>query len=467
VCLFGSDLTAVIHGQQELKYLAFHDKLTGLGNRDGFYQQLDQILLDMPRDTEQRYSAILFCDLDNFKLVNDTLGHDIGDMVLREVSSRLKTNLRKSDLVFRLGGDEFTIIIRHLKKDYEAANVAEKIIKSLTEPFELGEHKINYLSTSIGIVIIPKKGGYREELVKNADTAMYSAKKNGKNQYQFFKDDMGDDSLKRIKIENNLKTLVKAESFDQECSIVYQPIIQKTDENKFNIIGAEALLRWANPELGSITPETFIPIAEETNLISPMGEWVFYTTCKDIAPILKQYRSDFYISINLSAQQLRSTDIVKKIRQMLEMVHLKPQNVQLELTETSYIEDRVEITRNMIQLNEMGIRLAIDDFGIGFASLVYLQRIPATTIKIDRSFVQHVDSSDEHRQLVKSIINLGMNLDKQVIAEGVEKTEHLEFLANEKCNIFQGFLFSRPLVFADFQKLLSQPEPFEYRAIYG
>jgi len=466
IALFGSDLTAVIHGQQELKYLALHDKLTGLGNRDGFYQQLDQILIDMPRDTELRYSAILFCDLDNFKLVNDTMGHDIGDMVLREVAGRLKTSLRKSDFVFRLGGDEFTVIIRHLKHDYEAANVAEKIIKNLTEPFEFGEHKINYLSTSIGIIIIPKEGGYREELVKNADTAMYAAKKNGKNQYQYFQDDMGDDSLKRIKIENNLKTMVKAESFDKECSIVYQPIIEKTDKNKFNIVGAEALLRWASPELGSVTPETFIPIAEETNLISPMGEWVFYKTCQDMAPILKDYRSDFYISINLSALQLRAKNITKKIKQMLEVVNLNPQNVQLELTETSYIEDRVEITRNMMQLNEMGIRLAIDDFGIGFASLVYLQRIPASTIKIDRSFVQHVDTSDEHRQLVKSVIHLGKNLDKDVIAEGVEKTEHLEFLANEQCFKYQGFLFSKPLVFSKFRKLLNQDNPFEYRDIY-
>jgi diguanylate cyclase (GGDEF)-like protein len=466
ICMFGSDLTAVIHGQQELKYLAFHDKLTGLLNRDGFYQQLDQILLDMPRDTEKRSSAILFCDLDNFKLVNDTLGHDIGDMVLREVALRLVKSLRKSDYVFRLGGDEFTVIIRHLKHDYESSNVAEKIITSLTEPFVFGEHKINYISTSIGIVTIPKQGGDRESLVKNADTAMYAAKKNGKNQYQYFKEDMGDESLRRIKIENNLKTMVRGKSFEQECSIVYQPIVEKTEENKFNIIGAEALMRWSNPELGPVAPETFIPIAEETNLISPMGEWVFYKTCRDIAPIVKNHRSDFYISINLSALQLRSADIAIKIRQMLEMVDLKPQNVQLELTETSYIEDRVEISQNMMELNDMGIRLAIDDFGIGFASLVYLQRIPASTIKIDRSFVQHVDTSDEHRQLVKSIIHLGMNLDKDVIAEGVEKTEHLEFLTNEQCNKFQGYLFSKPLTFSKFKGLLNQEHPFEYRDIY-
>jgi EAL domain-containing protein (putative c-di-GMP-specific phosphodiesterase class I) len=225
-------------------------------------------------------------------------------------------------------------------------------------------------------------------------------------------------------------------------------------------------LRWASPELGSVTPETFIPIAEETNLITPMGEWVFYKTCQDISPVIQNHSHNFYISINLSALQLRATDIVTKIEKIIQIVNIQPEHIQLELTETSYIEDRVEIARNMLYLNEMGIRLAIDDFGIGFASLVYLQRIPAHTIKIDRSFVQYVDSRDDHRQLVKSIIHLGDNLEKDVIAEGVEKTEHLEFLANENCRKFQGFLFSKPLPLQKLISLLKQSEPFEYRNIY-
>lgn len=466
VCLFGNDLTAVIHGQQELKYLAFHDRLTGLRNRDGFYQQLDQILLDIPRDTEERVSAILFCDLDNFKLVNDSLGHDIGDMVLREVSRRLIDSLRKSDYVFRLGGDEFTVIIRHLKKEHEAAKVAEKIIRNLTQPFEFKDQRINYLSTSIGIVIIPRQGGNRETLVKKADTAMYAAKKHGKNQYQFFKDDMTDDSIQRLKIENNLKALVKEESFENECHILYQPIVEKNHENQFNIIGLEALIRWSNPELGSVMPETFIPIAEETNLITPMGEWIFYKTCKEISPIIKKHTRPLYISINLSAQQLHSTDIIEKIRKIISVTDIKPEHIQLELTETSYIEDRVEITRTMIKLSDMGLRLAIDDFGIGFASLVYLQRIPATTIKIDRTFVRHLDTSDEHRQLVKSIIHLGQNLEKEVIAEGVEATEHLDYLWSENCSKYQGYLFSRPLELDKLKVLLTRKKPFEFRKIY-
>jgi diguanylate cyclase (GGDEF)-like protein len=443
--VFGSDLTAVIHGQQELKYLAYHDKLTGLRNRDAFYEQLDQILLDLPRDTERRITAILFCDLDSFKLVNDTLGHDIGDLVLREVAGRLKDSLRKSDFVFRLGGDEFTIIVRHLKAEYEAKTVAEKILKKLSEPYLLRNHRITYLSTSIGIVFIPNEGTDRETLVKKADMAMYDAKKKGKNQFQFFKDDMTEDSLNRMKIENNLQTLVKNDIYDEECRILYQPIIEQNSGGKFKIIGSEALLRWTNPELGPMMPNSFIPIAEETNLITPMGDWIFHKTCKDIKPLIDKFDNDFYVSINLSARQLECVSIVEKLKKIIEIVRINPKNVQLELTETSYLTDQVEVLKNIEQLSKLGIKLAIDDFGIGFASLVYLQRIPASTIKIDRSFIKHVCNSDKHKQLVKSIIDLGYNLNKEVIAEGVEKQEHVTFLGSQNCNKYQGFFFSRPI----------------------
>ncbi len=454
VCMFGSDLTAVVLGQQELKYLAFHDKLTGLRNRDGFYEQLDQILIDLPRETGESISAILFCDLDNFKLVNDSLGHDVGDLVLKEVAARITDCLRKSDMVFRLGGDEFTIIIRHLKREIEAAKVAEKIIHHLSQPFDIKGHKITYLSTSIGIVIIPSRGGDRESLVKKADTAMYAAKNSGKNQYQFFADVMTDDSIQRMKIENNLKTLVRDANFEDECNILYQPIIEREEDGAYQVIGSEALLRWSNPELGSVMPDTFIPIAEETNLITPMGEWIFYKTCKDMAPIIRNQTRSFYISINLSAQQLKAPNIVEKIDNIIKAANIDPHNVQFELTETSFVEDRLEITRNMLKLNNMGIRLAIDDFGVGFASLVYLQRIPASVIKIDKSFIQHLDVSQEHRQLVKSIIHLGSNLEKDVIAEGVENSDQLEFLKNEKCHKYQGFLFSKPIGIKELQTYL-------------
>jgi diguanylate cyclase (GGDEF)-like protein len=461
VCLYGSDLTAVIHGQQELKYLAFHDKLTGLKNRDGFYEQLDQIIIDLPRDTEKRFSAILFCDLDNFKLVNDSLGHDIGDMVLVEASKRIKNSLRKTDFVFRLGGDEFTVIIRHLHNHFEAGMVASKIIHNLSQPYRIRGHNITYLSTSVGIVLITEQAGDRETIVKKADTAMYESKRKGKNQFQFYTESMSEDSLNRLQIENNLQNMVRNNEFSKQLKMLYQPIIEQKDDGKFKIIGSEALLRWNSPELGRVLPGAFIGIAEETNLISSMGDWILQKVCKDIYPVTGE-NEDFYVSINLSAKQLKSEHIVEKIKRIIKLVKIRPENIQLELTETSYMEDEKEVSQRIAELRELGVRLAIDDFGIGFASLVYLQNIPASTIKIDRSFVRHVCSSKKDQQLVKSIIDMGINLEKDVVAEGVEKPEHLQFLGSQRCHKYQGYLFSRPLTLNDLKKILRKENPFSF-----
>jgi diguanylate cyclase (GGDEF)-like protein len=463
VCMFGSDLTAVILGQKELKYLAYHDKLTGLKNRDGFYEQLDQLLLDMPRSSEQKITALLFLDLDNFKLVNDSLGHDVGDAVLQESASRIQATLRKSDFVFRLGGDEFTIILRHLNREFEASKVAEKLLKNISKPYLIRHHKITYLTPSMGIVLIPQKGGDREVLVKKADTAMYEAKRQGKNQYQFFKESMTEDSIKRLNIENNLQTLVKNNSYDQECKILYQPIVERKQDGKYKIIASEALMRWSNLELGSISPDIFIPVAEENNLISALGDWIFKKSCEDINKLLHKLDATFYVSINLSAKQLKDPGFSDRVRSIIESVGINPKNIRFELTETTYLEDPVEIARNINALTKMGIKLALDDFGIGFASLVYLQRIPASTIKIDRSFIKHVTSSDEHKLFVKSIINLGNNLDKEVIAEGVEKTEQLDFLNNQHCYKYQGFLFSKPIPVSELEELIQNGKNLEFK----
>jgi EAL domain-containing protein (putative c-di-GMP-specific phosphodiesterase class I) len=348
------------------------------------------------------------------------------------------------------------VIIRHLKNEYEAKLVADKVISRLSEPYIIKNHKITYLSTSIGIVFIPREGTERATLVKKADMAMYDAKKKGKNQYQFFTEDMTDDSIKRMKIENNLQTLVKEDIYDKECSILYQPIIEKKDDGNFKIIGSEALLRWSNPELGTIGPATFIPIAEETNLINPMGDWIIQKTCKDIKPVIKKFDKNFYVSINLSAKQLESSNIVEKLQQIIRIVGINPKNIQLELTETSYLNDQFEVVQNIEQLSKLGVKLAIDDFGIGFASLVYLQRVPASTIKIDRSFIKHVCKSEKHKQLVKSIIDLGSNLKKEVIAEGVEKREHLDFLNSQNCFKYQGFFFSKPITLTELKTFLQK-----------
>ena len=456
VCIYGSDLTAVVLGQNELKYLAYHDKITELGNREAFFSQLDQIITDIPRNREKQVTAILFCDLDNFKLVNDTLGHNIGDKVLKEVANRLKNSLRKTDFVYRLGGDEFTIIAKHLRNEYESVNIAKKIISSLSEPYQIQNHTITYITVSIGIGTLPKDGDDRETIVKNADMAMYTAKKEGKNQFQFFSKEMTQQSINRLKIENNLQVMVKNRNYEKECQVLYQPIIERTSPRIYKMIGSEALLRWNNPQIGQVTPELFIPIAEETNLISPIGDWVLQKACKDLKPLIKDANKSFYVSVNLSAKQLKAIDIMAKIMKTVEDIGIKPANIQLEITETSNVEDQSDILKVLDDLKNIGFRIAIDDFGTGFASLTYLQRIPATALKIDKSFVAHLNLSSDHNQLVKSMINLGSDLNKDVIAEGVETNDHLTFLQDNKCIKYQGFLFSKAVEINKLKLLLSK-----------
>jgi diguanylate cyclase (GGDEF)-like protein len=454
VHLFGDNMTAVIHSQQELKYLAYHDKVTGLRNREAFYQELDQIIYESERKSDDKFSAVLFCDLDNFKLVNDSLGHDVGDQVLREVANRMKSSLRKSDFVFRLGGDEFTVLVKDLKQDYEAGYIGEKLIKNLANPYQIGQHKINYLTVSVGIVLFPRDGVDRELLVKRADTAMYNAKHNGKNNFRYFSEAMTKQSLERLGLENNLRSVVQEERFEDEFHLLYQPIIQKKRNGKFKIVGAEALLRWNSPELGAVSPNLFIPIAEKTDIIFHIGDWVFKKACQDLVAINNNIKRPIYASVNFSARQLRKQDIVTNLEKVLEETGANPRYLQLELTETAYLDKQIEVIDRITKLEEMGFNIAIDDFGVGYASLVYLQKIPASTLKIDRSFITDMHTSEEHEVFAKAIITLGRNLDKEVIAEGVERMQHLDILSMQKCFKYQGYLFSKPLQLKDLQEFI-------------
>jgi len=453
--MFGDNMTAVIHSQQELKYLAYHDKVTGLRNREAFYQELDQVIYESERKTDNRFSAVLFCDLDNFKLVNDSLGHDVGDQVLREVANRMKSSLRKSDFVFRLGGDEFTVLVKELNQEYEAGYIGEKLIKNLAVPYQIGEHKINYLTVSVGIVIFPKDGVDRELLVKRADTAMYNAKTNGKNNFRYFSEAMTKQSMERLGLENNLRSVVQEQRLEEEFHIVYQPIIEKKRNGKFRIIGAEALLRWQNPELGEVSPHIFIPIAEKTDIIFHIGEWVMRKTCEDFLALNKKINRTIYASVNFSARQLKKPDIVLNLENIINETGADPNFLQLELTETAYLDKQIEVINKIVQLEEMGFNIAIDDFGVGYASLVYLQKIPASTIKIDRSFIMDMHSSEEHEMFVKAILTLGRNLNKEIIAEGVDRMQHLDILSMQKCFKYQGFLFSKPLLLQDLEDFIT------------
>jgi len=454
IAFYGSNITAIIHAQKELKYLAYHDKLTNLLNRDAFYDQVERVILEWDRDETDKVTAILYCDLDNFKLVNDSLGHNAGDFVLLEAAKRLQSSIRKSDYVYRIGGDEFTVILRNLHHEYEAGKVADKIIRSISAPYDIDGKHITYLTASVGVSVFPKDGTDREVLVKKADTAMYNAKKQGKNKFQFFTTEMTDESVKRLELENHLMTMVRNKDFDSQLKMLYQPIIEKKIEGGYKIVGTEALLRWNNPTLGAVMPDTFIPIAEENDLIEDIGDWVLYQTCKDFKMLSSRTDYPLYVSINFSPKQLRSDRMISNVAKIIKDLDYDPSNLQLELTETSYLDDEKAVIENMEKLKDLGVRIAIDDFGIGFASLVYLQKVPAETIKIDKSFIQYVNSSDKYKELVKSIILMGKNLNKEVIAEGVEAIEHLDFLDAQDCTKYQGFIFSKPLPIEEFEALV-------------
>jgi predicted signal transduction protein with EAL and GGDEF domain len=343
-----------------------------------------------------------------------------------------------------------------MQNDYEIARIAEKISSYLATPYFITNHKISYLTTSIGIVIAPKDGLDREILLKNADTAMYNAKRRGKNNFQFFSQDMTLNSVKRLKIEKNLTMLVNKNDYNNQLKIYYQPIIERLKTGEYKVIGSEALVRWDNPEIGKISPSIFIPIAEETNMIMDIGDWIFYRVCKDYQTIYENYGERLYASINLSARQLKSITAIKKMERILKELQFDPTLLQLELTETSYLDDHVEVLSNLKRFQELGIRLALDDFGVGYASLSYLHKVPAQTIKIDRSFIRFLSTSSNHSELVKSIIILGHNLKMDVVAEGVEQVEDLYLLNEHRCRKYQGHLFSMPLPLNEFIDFLSR-----------
>ena len=454
VLLFGSNLTAIILAQKELKYLAQFDKVTGLKNRDAFYQDLDRIILESTRSEPQRMVAVLFCGLDNFKMVNDSLGRAIGDLVLKEVADRMNRTLRATDYMFRLGSDEFTIIVQNIKNEYDAGQVAEKLIEEFAQPFVIGTHEINYLSLSVGVVIFPRDGDNSEELIRNADAAMNNVKNREKNDFQFFSEEMTKITNNRLKIIRNLRSVINNNDYDNQFKLFYQPIIEKQDGNNYRIVGSEALIRWSNPELGQVAPTHFIPIAEESNLINQFGHWILEKSINDFLYISEKYKQDLYISVNLSAKQLRSPQIVKTIDKLIEHTGINPKHLQLEITETSYMDNESNTIDNMNALTDLGCHFAIDDFGVGFASLVYLQKIPAKSIKIDRSFIKSINEDSKNKELVKSIIQIGKNLNKDVIAEGVEEIDHLSFLEDNLCNKFQGYLFSKPVALEQFETYL-------------
>lgn len=456
VFLFGTDLSDVIHGQKEVEYLAQHDKLTGLRNRALFHEQLKQMEVEQSEKENPGKSAVLIIDLNNFKLVNDAQGHQAGDVIIQEVASRIKICIDDNAQVFRIGGDDFAIIIRNIIHEYDVSRIAEKITKYLAKPFMVNNMKINFLTASIGIVLIPRDGNDEASVIRNAESALLNAKQAGKTTFRFFSKSMNKYSSKRFKIEKNLTELVNKNEFDQQLKIHYQPIVEKISHGQYQIVGSEALLRWNNPELGQVSPARFIPIAEETNLINEIGEWILYRALREYKILQEQVDDSVYLSVNFSAKQLRNHDAIRKLEYLLYKTRFNPKQLQLELTETSYLDDQGEVSQNIREIEQMGVKLALDDFGVGFASLSYLHKVPAKTIKIDRSFIQHISTSPRHNELVKSIILLGQNLEKDVVAEGIEQVSDLFLLDSHKCYKYQGYLFSQPIELAALASMLKK-----------
>jgi diguanylate cyclase (GGDEF)-like protein len=432
---------------QSVEYLAYHDGLTGLPNRSMFSKLLSQRISEAHR--YDRQLAVAFLDLDRFKQINDTLGHEAGDQLLEEVATRLRTCVRESDAVARLGGDEFVVLLPELGDGKDAAAVAQKILSVIAKPFTLIGHEFR-VTASIGISVYPQDGRDEQTLTKNADIAMYQAKAEGKNNFQFYSEELNANSLERLTLESSLRHALERGEF----RLWYQA---KRDIDSGRITGMEALLRWEHPDLGIVAPMQFIPIAEETGLIVPIGRWVLKTACSQNVAWQNAGVPPLIIAVNLTARQFYDERLLEDVTAILNATGMDPHLLEFEITESLLIHDVEATLRILTGLKGLGIRIAIDDFGTGYTSLATLQRFPLDTIKIDRSCIHGIDADDESTGLADAVIAMGKHLSLTVVAQGVETGEQADFLRAHACDELQGFYFNRPLPPEEFTQLLLTP----------
>jgi len=440
--------------QDQLMHMAMHDALTGLPNRVRLMDELDRALRQVKQDASQ-FFAVLFLDCDRFKLVNDSLGHLAGDRLLSDIAYRLKACLRDRDQLFRLGGDEFTILLQPIETIKDAVNMATRLQEALKAPFTLDNHEM-FIGASVGIVLGTCNYERPEHLLRDADAAMYSAKEQTHSRYAIFNEKMRTKAVQRLQLESELRRAIER----QEFRVFYQPII---DLSTGQISGFEALVRWFRPDGQYISPETFIAMAEETGAIVPLGAWILQEACRQLRSWQTQgCGNGLTISVNVSVKQLSRISLVDEIDQVLETVGLSPQCLKLEITESRLMEHHLDVSKVLDQLRERQILLSIDDFGTGYSSLSYLHRLPVDILKVDRSFVQGMETDRDSRNIVQAIISLAHTLSMKVIAEGVETPEHQKMLADLGCEFGQGYWFAKPLDAAATTELLYQAPSWKH-----
>jgi len=431
--------------EDRLSHLAQYDLVTGLPNRALFRDRLTRALAHAHR--KKQVAALLFLDLDHFKSINDSLGHDAGDQLLKQVADRLKSCLREGDTIARLGGDEFTVILEDIVDSESIANVAQKIVDLMARSFKLNDQEV-FVTTSIGIATYPDCGTDQKALIKNADAALYDAKAHGRSTYRFYHEKMNIIASEHLELLTSLRHAVTRNEF----VLRYQPQI-----NSFTgqIVGVEALLRWNHPEKGLIYPSQFVHLLEDTGLIVPVGEWVIRTACEQGKVWQDAGLPGIPISVNISARQFKQKNLVSMISQILLDTKLEPRFLQLEITESVLVDNIGVTVATLRALHTIGTKLAIDDFGTGYSSLSYLKQFPLHTLKIDRSFLQDVNKTSQDAAIATAIITLGHSMKLEVIAEGVETNEQMDFLKKRNCSIMQGHLFGYPMLPVQIEDWLS------------
>jgi diguanylate cyclase (GGDEF)-like protein len=428
--------------QEQVRIMAYFDPLTKLANRNQLYQYIEEEIPRLQKDNDTL--AIMFLDLDRFKIINDTFGHGFGDLLLKEASKRLNQCMNEQNKLFRYGGDEYIVITKY-KEIEDVEEIAQCIIDKLEKPFTINARQ-TYVTTSIGISLYPKDGETVEELIQTADSAMYRAKENGKNNYQFYKSSFNSNNQRKIDLENGMRKALEQNDF----ILFYQPQVELLSGN---IIGLEALIRWEHPEYGFISPGEFIPIAEETGLIIPIGKWVLKEACKQNKIWQKKGINCMQIAVNVSPLQFKDKNFIKTVKEIMNETEMNASCLELEITEST-TRDVEEAMKVMEELKELGVNLAIDDFGTGYSSLNYLRYFPIKKLKIDKSFVDEIGKNFKGEAVIKTIIKLGNDLGFNVMAEGIEKDEQVLFLQQNNCQCGQGYFFYKPLSVDEVEKVL-------------